>query len=71
MDLRRGGSSLDLTGMEKVILGMLLATTAFCTGYEIPKGMVGVSELEKAQQKAKESNKPLVLVVAIKTQPET
>lgn len=54
-----------------MILGSLLALAAFCQGYEIPKGMVGVSGLEEAQRKAKESGKPVVLVVAVKTQPET
>ena len=39
--------------------------------YNVPEGVLSVSELEKVQQKAKESGKPVVFVVAIKTQPET
>lgn len=57
--------------MTKFLAVVLLLTSSFCFGYEIPKGVLGISELEKAQQSAKTSKKPVVLVVAIKTQPET
>ncbi|MEM9081939.1 MAG: hypothetical protein AAGC74_14745 [Verrucomicrobiota bacterium] len=39
--------------------------------YEIPVGVVSVGQLEEAQEKAKVANKPVVLVVASKKQPET
>ncbi|GHC43568.1 hypothetical protein [Roseibacillus persicicus] len=57
--------------MAKFIFSLFLLLVACAGAYEIPQGVMSISELEKAQQKAKESNKPVVLVVAIKTQPET
>lgn len=39
--------------------------------YEIPEGVSGMGELDKAMARAKASGKPIALVVAYKTQPET
>lgn len=57
--------------MSKSVVLLALLLTAICGAYEVPKGVVSISELEKAQTKAKESGKPVVFVLAIKTQPET
>jgi hypothetical protein len=57
--------------MSKLVTLLLLFFALVCGAYEIPKGVIGIGELEKAQQMSKASGKPVVLVVAIKTQPET
>ena len=57
--------------MNRLTILLALLFASLCGAYEIPKGVVGIGELEKAQQQAKQSGKPVVLVVAIKTQPET
>lgn len=57
--------------MTRLLGVLMLLFSLVCHAYEVPKGMVGIGELEKAQAKAQESGKPVVLVVAIKTQPET
>ncbi len=57
--------------MNRAMGLVFLLFSAFCGAYEIPQGVVGISELEGAQKTAKEKGKPVVLVVAIKTQPET
>lgn len=48
-----------------------LACFAKLGAYEIPAGVSGMGELEKAMARAKASGKPVALVVAYKTQPET
>lgn len=57
--------------MTKLLVWLVLLFSLVCGAYEIPKGVVGFSELKQAQEKAKASGKPVVLLVAIKTQPET
>lgn len=57
--------------MTKLLVWLALLFSLVCGAYEIPKGVVGFSELKQAQEKAKASGKPVVLLVAIKTQPET
>lgn len=57
--------------MLKAICLFLLICAIPSWAYEIPKGMVGIGDLERAQESAKEDGKPVILVVAIKTQPET
>lgn len=57
--------------MKQLVIFVTLLLSVLCAAYEVPKGVVGIGELEKAQRKAKETGKPVVLVVAIKTQPET
>lgn len=52
-----------------LLLGFALATSL--SAYNVPNGMSSLRDLEKAQARAKEAGKPLVLVVAIKSQPET
>ncbi len=54
--------------------GMIVATAASLSqvcAYEIPTGVYGIGELEKAQEQAARTKKPLVAVVALKSQPET
>ncbi|MBK1833698.1 hypothetical protein [Roseibacillus ishigakijimensis] len=57
--------------MFKLMLMLLFGGLLALGAYEIPTGVVGLSGLEQAQKKAKAAQKPVVLVVAIKTQPET
>ena len=57
--------------MNRLFFILSACLVGWLGAYEVPKGVLSISELEKAQQKAKESGKPVVLVVAIKTQPET
>ena len=57
--------------MKRLFLFLSVLLTGWLGAYNVPKGVLSISELEQAQQKAKESGKPLVFVVAIKTQPET
>ena len=56
----------------KIPVALLLLTLAhWSSAYEIPQGVKSISELGKVQAEAKAGKKPVVLVVAIKTQPET
>lgn len=57
--------------MKRFLALLSILCALLASGYEIPSEAVGVSELEKAQQNAKQAGQPVVLVVAIKTQPET
>lgn len=57
--------------MTRLIVFLTALFSLAAAGYEIPIGVVGIGELEKAQEEAKLSGRPVVLVVAIKTQPET
>lgn len=50
---------------------MLAVMVGFCSAYEIPKGVLAIGEIEQAQSEAKASGKPIVLVVGLKSQPET
>ncbi|MGJ8726321.1 MAG: hypothetical protein ACSHYB_17365 [Roseibacillus sp.] len=57
--------------MKRLLFFLSALLIGWLGAYEVPQGVLSVSELEKVQQKAKESGKPVVLVLAIKTQPET
>lgn len=53
------------------ILFLFFVGLAGLAAYEIPAGVSGMGELDKAMARAKASGKPVALVVAYKTQPET
>lgn len=57
--------------MAPRILFLFFVGLAGLAAYEIPAGVSGMGELDKAMARAKASGKPVALVVAYKTQPET